>query len=138
MVNLINGNKLGQTSHAQMAYAIPSDPLMFDVNGDGIFDRGYVGDLGGNLWRISDSFGVTRLFDGPNDLRMFYPPDAVLNSGSVTVYFGTGDRTNPMEDDDQNRFYAVQDDGTNDVSEGGLGQHLQPDRPTRQRRGSKT
>jgi type IV pilus assembly protein PilY1 len=120
MVNLTTGAKVAEATHAQMTYAVASDPLMFDVNGDGIFDRGYVGDLGGNLWRISDSFQATRLFQAPSGLRIFYQPDAVLNSGSVTVYFGTGDRSNPMEDNVINRFYAIRDDGTSNLGEGSL------------------
>ena len=45
MVNLANGALIA--SGGVKTHAIPSDPLMFDVNGDGIFDRGYIGDMGG-------------------------------------------------------------------------------------------
>lgn len=121
MVDLTTGAKRAIPGlPAGMTYAIPSDPLMFDVNGDGIFDRGYIGDMGGNLWRIDDRFNVTRLFHTPNHQRIFYEPDAVINNGSVMVYFGTGDRSNPMSTYFQDRFYAVRDTGTNDVSEGDL------------------
>ena len=47
-------------------------------------------------------------------------PDAVVNRGSVTVYFGTGDRVDPMRTDVVNRFYAVRDDGTNHLIENDL------------------
>jgi type IV pilus assembly protein PilY1 len=121
MVDLATGAKRAIPAlPAGMVYAIPSDPLMFDVNGDGIFDRGYIGDMGGNLWRIDDRFNVTRLFHTPDNQRIFYEPDAVINNGSVMVYFGTGDRSNPMSTYFQDRFYAVRDTGTNDVSEGDL------------------
>ncbi len=36
----------------QMLYSIPSDLRLIDTNGDGVIDRVYVGDTGGQLWRI--------------------------------------------------------------------------------------
>jgi type IV pilus assembly protein PilY1 len=117
MVDLVTGAKLREASVGGMTYAIPSDPLMFDVNGDKVFDRGYIGDMGGNLWRIDHDFTVTRLFSTPNGQRIFYQPDAVINSGSVMVYFGTGDRSSPMSEFFVDRFYAVRDDGTSNLQE---------------------
>ncbi len=131
MVDLLSGEKIRQATASGMTYAIPSDPLMFDVNGDRVFDRGYIGDMGGNLWRINFDFTVTRLFSTPNHQRIFYQPDAVINSGSVMVYFGTGDRSSPMSDHFTDRFYAVRDDGTNNLVESNLvnvtNQIVQPD-----------
>ena len=120
MVNLATGAKIAQASASGMSFAVPSDVLTFDVNGDGIFDRGYVGDLGGNMWRVGDDFTVTKLFSAPSGLKIFYPPDAVINAGSVMVYFGTGDRSSPLETTDANRFYAVRDDGASNLGEGSL------------------
>ena len=129
MVNLSTGALIA--SGGVQTHAIPSDPLLFDVNGDGIFDRGYVGDMGGNMWRISDGFAMSRLFSTPNGQRIFYQPDAVINNGSVMVYFGTGDRSSPMSTYFTDRFYAVKDDGTNNLTESSLvnvtGQIVQPD-----------
>jgi type IV pilus assembly protein PilY1 len=119
-IDLHTGERLGFAKVPGMDFAIPSDPLLFDVNGDGQFDRGYIGDLGGNLWRIRDDFQIDRLFVAPTGQRIFYPPDAVVNSGSVMVYFGTGDRSNPLSTDLVDRFYAVRDTGMNDVTEGTL------------------
>ncbi|MBY0280368.1 hypothetical protein K2Z84_33970 [Candidatus Binatia bacterium] len=118
MVNLTTGAKIADSGAKD--FSIPSDPLLFDVNGDGIFDRGYIGDMGGNMWRISDGFAMNTLFTAPAGLRIFYQPDAVINNGSVMVYFGTGDRSSPMSTQFTNRFYAVRDDGTNNLSEGDL------------------
>jgi type IV pilus assembly protein PilY1 len=111
MVDLTTGAKRGQVSGGAMTYAVPSDPLLFDVNGDQIFDRGYIGDMDGRLWRISDNFTATRLFTTPEFRRIYYQPDAVINNGSVMVYFGTGDRSSPMTSQYTDRFYAVRDDG---------------------------
>jgi type IV pilus assembly protein PilY1 len=118
MVDLTTGALLRST--ALGGYAVPSDPLLFDVNGDGIFDRGYIGDMGGNMWRISDGFVATNLFKTPNGQRIFYQPDAVINNGSVMVYFGTGDRSSPMSTYFTDRFYAVKDDGTSNLRESDL------------------
>lgn len=38
--------------HSDMIHSIPSDIAVFDSNENGILDRGYVGDTGGNVWRI--------------------------------------------------------------------------------------
>lgn len=120
VIDLLTGARHAMASPTGMDYAISSDMLIFDVNGDGMFDRGYVGDLGGNLWRIQDDFSVTKLFEAPAGKRIFYPPDAVLNSGSVMIYFGTGDRSNPLETSVTNRFYAVRDDGVSNLGEAAL------------------
>jgi type IV pilus assembly protein PilY1 len=118
MVNLTSGALI--SSGGVQSYSIPSDPLLFDVNGDGIFDRGYIGDMGGNMWRISDGFVMSKMFSTPNGQRIYYQPDAVINNGSVMVYFGTGDRSSPMSTHFTDRFYAVRDDGTNNLGEGDL------------------
>ncbi|MEW6272526.1 MAG: PilC/PilY family type IV pilus protein [Thermodesulfobacteriota bacterium] len=117
MVDLLTGAKRAQASPSGMTYAVPSDPLLFDVNGDQIFDRGYIGDMDGRMWRIDHNFTATRLFSTPEFRRIFYQPDAVINNGSVMVYFGTGDRSSPMHDGPDDRFYAVRDDGTNNLTE---------------------
>jgi type IV pilus assembly protein PilY1 len=121
VINILNGTKVTQASGvAGMSFAIPSDPLVFDVNGDKVFDRGYIGDMGGNMWRILDDFTIQRLFSTPSGLRIYYQPDAVINNGSVMVYFGTGDRSSPLYTEAEDRFYAVRDDGTNDLQQSDL------------------
>ncbi len=131
MVDLLTGAPLPLVQPANMTYPVAGDPLLFDVNGDGVFDRGYIGDLGGNLWRLNFDSTVERLFQAPAGRRIFTQPDAVLNPGYVAVYFGTGDRANPMRTDIVDRFYAVRDDGTNDLAEAQLvnitNQLVQPD-----------
>lgn len=130
VIDLATGNKLAEATATGMDYAIPSDALVFDVNGDGMFDRGYIGDMGGNLWRIRDDFSITRLFSTPSGHRIYYAPDAVINSGSVMVYFGTGDRSSPLSTEVTDRFYGVRDDGANDRTEAHLkdvtGEVVQP------------
>jgi type IV pilus assembly protein PilY1 len=116
-ISLATGAKIAEATGGGLTFAVASDALTFDVNGDGIFDRGYIGDLGGNMWRLKDDFTLSRLFSTPSGQRIFYAPDAVLNAGYVMVYFGTGDRTNPLETGTTDRFYAVKDDGTDNLTE---------------------
>ncbi|MDG2303701.1 MAG: PilC/PilY family type IV pilus protein [Candidatus Binatia bacterium] len=117
VIDLATGNKLAEAGGSGMDYAIPSDALVFDVNGDGVFDRGYIGDMGGNMWRIRDDFSVELLFSAPAGHRIYYAPDAVINAGSVMVYFGTGDRSSPLSTQVTDRFYGVRDDAANNLHE---------------------
>lgn len=120
MVNLLTGAPYTVTTPSEMNFPVAGDPLLFDVNGDSVFDRGYIGDVGGNMWRFDFNMDVSRLFSSPSGLRIFERPDAVLNPGHVMVYFGTGDRVNPMRTDYENRLYAVRDDGTHNLVEANL------------------
>lgn len=117
------------SDHANLAYSIPSTVLAVDTTFDGYINRVYVGDLGGQMWR----FGLhranaddSRFEDGeinnwtprllfrkgmgsPSEHKILYPPDLALEMGYDYLYFGTGDRTDPMETAVVNRFYAVKD-----------------------------
>jgi type IV pilus assembly protein PilY1 len=120
VVDLLTGAKHTVAIPSDMTYPVAGDVLLFDANGDDILDRGYVGDLGGRMWRLRFDLSISRLFTAEPGLRIFYKPDAVINSGSATVYFGTGDRSNPMRTDQTDRFYAVRDDGASNLTEASL------------------
>ncbi|MDM8564728.1 PilC/PilY family type IV pilus protein [Candidatus Halobeggiatoa sp. HSG11] len=92
-----------------MKYAIPSDVLLQDIDGDKykITDRIYVGDIGGQLWRIDlnkdDSdpkkAGVmARLATAnhPNKRSFFYPPALARLDGKNVLTAVTGARPNPL------------------------------------------
>lgn len=94
---------------AEINFSIPSDILALDRNHDGLIDRLYVGDTGGNLWRFNvgdDSVAnwtAKKVFeanggpDGTNGRKIFYKPDVtILDPSNVMVYFGTGDREHPQ------------------------------------------
>ena len=52
----------------EMAYAIPSTPAVFDIDGDDYVDVIYVGDLGGNVWKwVIGESGNNYLVDAVND-----------------------------------------------------------------------
>ncbi len=101
-----------------MKYSIPGPPTIVDVNNDGFVDRVYVGDLGNNIWRIdlsgttTASWTTTKLFEAATgQIRPIYtePVTAFDSLGRLWVYFGTGDRMDPMDDSAQEKFYGVMD-----------------------------
>jgi type IV pilus assembly protein PilY1 len=117
------------TDHAGLTYSMPTTVLAVDTNHNAYINRVYVGDLGGRMWRFglhrTDENDVRQenseitdwtarlLFEScpaaPGERKVFYPLDLVLERGYDYLYFGTGDRTDPMETVVDNRLYAVKD-----------------------------
>jgi len=113
----------------KMQYSIPSDISVLDVNGDGVTDRLYVGDMGGQLWRFdvaettgSAKFNVTGGViatlgvDGKEELnrRFYYPPNVARVSddafGSyLALAIGSGKRANPKGVYTNDKFYMIRD-----------------------------
>ena len=102
-----------------------TDAMGFDANGDGYTNRVYAGDLAGNMWAFEDddtdltdssiggdgTWSARKLFsagalDGVQR-KIFYAPDAVVETGEDMIFFGTGDRADPDETSVVNRIYAV-------------------------------
>ncbi len=112
-------------SEPRMKYAITADPTIIDTNADGRADRMYVGDLGGQIWRVDfddmrakASYKVTLLAQlanlGSDEFQpFFYSPSVSLNSKDgvpfIAVALGSGDRTDPMNTVSSNRLYMVRD-----------------------------
>lgn len=109
-----------------MDYSIPSDLTVLDMNGDGFHDRIYVGDTGGRLWRFDTSSTDTaawttsgRIIFNSNKVggetytgrKIFYKPTVALVDGIPTLYFGTGDRSHPLNTAVIDRMFAVRDRG---------------------------
>ena len=116
-----------------MTYPIPSDVAMFDSDADGTTDRLYVGDTGGQVWRVDfrpdttvaagmkavvGKFATVSDAADPLDQRkFFYKPDIVQVTDTVysstsrydMVTMVTGDRAHPLETSVQNRLYAMRD-----------------------------
>jgi type IV pilus assembly protein PilY1 len=102
-----------------MRYSIPSDIAPIDIDGNGLIERLYVGDMGGQIWRfdIGDMSNTTtwtgnNIFKGSG--KLFYPPDVTFESniGSGTynmLFFGTGDREKPNDTTVVNTLYAIKD-----------------------------
>lgn len=119
-VNAATGALISKIKPSGMDYAIPSNVAALDFNADGKVDRAYVGDMGGNMWRIDSTLTATKLFSSGGNRKLYYAPDVVRDRGFLSVFFGTGDRSNPLETSVVDRMYGVKDDGTSNLTEANL------------------
>ncbi|KAA6187478.1 hypothetical protein F2Q65_02910 [Thiohalocapsa marina] len=112
-----------------MTDAIPSDITVLS-RPPRVARIAYVGDTGGNLWRInftddpiSDPYSVTKIasLGDPSDSdktgayarKFLYPPNVVTaESGGYAILIGSGDRSKPFDTLVENRFYMVKDTGS--------------------------
>lgn len=118
-----NGYDLGLS---KMDYSIPSDITALDMNGDGLVDQFYVGDMGGQLWRfdidqsnvnvknklvtggvIADFSGATKA----SNRRFYYAPDISLGVDQsdhfMAIGIGSGYRAHPLNEEIEDRFYLL-------------------------------
>lgn len=130
-----NAAGAAQTTVPGLDYAIPSDVTVIKNESTGVINRAYVGDTGGQVWRIdfkSDNPSdpsvqnlrgttVTRLASIadhsslPGGLRKFlHAPDVVGQDGFDAVLIGSGDREHPFDTSVINRFYMFKDKGTDE------------------------
>jgi type IV pilus assembly protein PilY1 len=127
-----------QANNSTMSYSILSEIAALDTNFDGYIDRLYAGDTGGRLWRFNimdtspSNWTATMIFrsnpgytngtaDGTTGRKIFYKPSAVIEWGSIRLYFGTGDREHPLNTAVIDRLYSVVDNGqTSAVNESRL------------------
>jgi len=108
-----------------MDFAIPSDLTLIDTDEDELVDRIYVGDLGGQLWRIDmPDISNTPRAEVLADLNetnvadahrtFFYPPSVALNSSVwgdfLSITIGSGNRTNPLREDSNDYMFMVRDE----------------------------
>lgn len=111
-----------------MTFSFPAAPTAVDLNGNGYVDRVYIGDLGGQMWAFNVSFdpvnkksntlwSAYRLTMPPASVAekhpVFYQPAVAFdNYRNPWVYYGTGDRENPLDTTNPPEFfYGVKDDG---------------------------
>ncbi len=115
---------------AAMNYPIPSDLALMDSNQDRLVDRVYVGDLGGQVWRLdiqasgsgSTASGarlatVSSAASDSEKRKFFYAPDVAqvydadysANPEYDLVIITSGDRADPTETVVHNRVYAFRD-----------------------------
>jgi len=111
------------TTVTGMTHSIPSDIAVYDSTGDGYADRLYVGDTGGNVWRVDISdpspanWKVTELASlggtGTDARKFLYAPDVVYNSNNGNPYDAvllvSGDREHPYNTTVVNRAYMIED-----------------------------
>jgi type IV pilus assembly protein PilY1 len=124
-----------------LEYSVPSDVAVLDTDFDGYTDRLYVGDTGGQMWRVSknDSNAPYLPIASPyinewsgrvifkanpggeasetppatptNGRKIFFRPSVAYEHNYIGVYFGTGDRAHPLNTAVTDRTYAVYDRG---------------------------
>lgn len=107
--------------------SVPSSPALLDADGDGLVERAYFPDTGGNVWRFQATdpdpatWTITKLFSGgrhfqsdnADDRRFFHAPDVVLAEDSTgkfdAVIVASGDRAYPLATDVENWVYMIKD-----------------------------
>jgi type IV pilus assembly protein PilY1 len=141
MLDLVSGAELWRAGPdagadlqlAGMTRSIPTRILVIDMSGDGLADRMYASDLGGQLLRFDISNGQTpaNLVAGgviaqlgaeglgaptDADTRRFYnSPDVSIftdrnqNRRFVSLSIGSGYRAHPLDNGASDRFFSVRD-----------------------------
>ena len=140
-INVFTGQIVKQfqndISITDMDYSIASSVMVLDEDGNGFVDKLYVGDLGGQLWRIgqfeTDSNGDALVFPDSNEdinswtaqvlftaptyvvdsttitRKFYYPPSVTLEVGYDLVFAGTGDRGEACDPTTSDGFYVIKD-----------------------------
>jgi len=127
VVSLTDGSVLWSFTNADnsaMTYAVPGTAAIVDSDNDGFIDMAYVGDLGGNIWRMkfctaadgsscaTGNWSGSLLFSRETGNGAVYDAPAVAKdaNGNIWVYWGTGDKAEPIVVGSlTDRFYAVKD-----------------------------
>jgi type IV pilus assembly protein PilY1 len=122
-------NSAKNKNESGLLHSVAAGVTPLDSNGDGLTDRIYFADTGGNLWRVDlpgnalptssqNTWHVVKMaaMNGGTELtdrRFFNAPDVVRTSydgGSFdAIAIGTGDRTNPNSTDVLDQFYMIRD-----------------------------
>ena len=116
---------------AGLTHSVPSPVTLLDSDRNGVEDRAYVGDSGGNVWRIelteyahrspgsvvTGNWHLTQLAalggSGDSDRRFFHAPDVVQSRDVAGEYDGvvivSGNRAAPRELEARNFAYLLKD-----------------------------
>jgi type IV pilus assembly protein PilY1 len=141
MIDAKTGQKIWHAAPIQkwddMEYSIPSDIRVLDTDGNGLADRMYAGDMGGQVWRFdikqhhsaSDTYadfingGVLADVGGQsngNSIRFYNQPDVALINQQGERFFsvsiGSGWRAHPLDDVVNDRFYMIRDNSPFNVT----------------------
>lgn len=128
-----------RADNSSMEYSVPAPPAIVDTDNDGYVDTAYIGDLGGNIWRLkfctssqmascssTSSWSGGLLFNatgsqGEGARPVFNAPTVARDrSGNLWVYWSTGDKTDPTaastnekvmgaKDNDRTKVYSLND-----------------------------
>ncbi len=128
--SLVKRFKNGISGSTWMYFSIPSTVAAIDEDGNGFTDKLYVGDIGGQMWRVGKftnaegdprafpeadenilSWKAHRLFTAPSipQRPFFYPPSVVFEGSYDLLLTGTGNREDPCDPNSADRIYAIKD-----------------------------
>ena len=128
--SLVRRFKNGVGEILGMDFSIPSSVAAIDEDGNGFTDKLYVGDTGGQIWRVGrftdsngdllpfpqsneniNSWTAHRLFIAPSwpNRMFFYPPSVALENDYDLLLIGSGNREDPCDLDSLDRIYAIKD-----------------------------
>lgn len=125
-----NGNliwSMRQHASTDVIHALPGGVRILDVNRNGLLDRMYFGDTGGNVWRLdlsetlstsTDDNTLTKLASlggsGVNSRKFFNEPDvAQLRARGKTVFsvsIGSGLRPHPLNEAINDHMFVLFDE----------------------------
>ena len=127
VVDLSDGSILWSFTRADMTsmnFSMVAPPAMVDTDNDGFIDTAYLGDLGGNMWRFqfcsardnnscnTANWAGGQLFAATGgEVRPIYGAATVTKDQSANLWvgWGTGDKTDPLATNVQEKFYAIKD-----------------------------
>ena len=115
--------------HSGLTESIPAPISVYDSNGDGLTDRIYAADTGGNIWRVDmpgnsfptstqTTWSIYKLAElggntSADDRRFFNKIDVIRTRYGTLAYdgiaIGSGNRAHPNEKDVNDRFYMIRD-----------------------------
>ena len=99
-------------------YSAPAPPYAVDINFDGLIDRIYLGDLSGDMYRFNvhdkdtANWFDSMLFDAPSAIIRPVYTQAVGSfdtENNLWIYFGTGDKSDPLAPNAQEIFLAIKE-----------------------------
>lgn len=131
-IDLNNGNVIWSYTHADngdMDYSLPGHPAIADTDNDGYIDTAYIGDIGGNMWRMkfcsrdgytsdascgTSSWTGGLLFNatsGGEGMRPVYSYPTVTRDSysNLWVYWVTGDKTDPTASSTNEKVLGIKD-----------------------------
>lgn len=109
---------------AALKYSIPASPKVLDINGDGLADQVYVGDMGGQILRF-DFTNTNRLSefatagriadlagdDAANNRRFYHSPDLfgikIGGARYLGLVIGSGYQASPLDKSVDDRIYML-------------------------------
>lgn len=117
-IYVVNGRTGVKLAEFNTDYSVAGDVTVVDVNSDGVYDRAYVADVRGNVYRINmtDSVGTLRPMTDWTIKKIanvggkvFHAPDVVVTRNYISVLVGTGDREKPLLISTNDRFFLIKD-----------------------------